>query len=204
MRFDRFEILTRRLAAARSRRDVIRALAALVAASFSVLPRGEAWAESACPRGCADGEVCLAAACVRPCETHRDCRSKKHDDPCVINACVEGFCAAAIAECLPGYECCRGECCPKSCEQDDECAVLDPCRWGHCGAEGQCIFTEVDPCVICASDADCQQTSPGTICCDGACHRPCPEGTTMGKGCECHASASANLDGLVVRDDASG
>ena len=51
-----------------------------------------------------------------------------------------------------------------------------------------CEFTELDPCVMCASDDECLGSGPDTICCDGACRRPCPDGTLMGKGCECHAT----------------
>jgi hypothetical protein len=202
MRFERFDSLTRRLGGARDRRDLIRVLISSVAV-LSAFSWRDGQAHAACPRGCEEGQVCLSGACVRTCEFDRHCRSNKHD-PCIIDTCVNGVCMQAIAECLPGYECCRGECCPKSCVADDECAVLDPCRWGQCGAEGQCVFTQIDPCVLCASDVECQATNPGTICCDGACQRPCPDGTTLSKGCECHADASATRDGLVVRDDASG
>lgn len=202
MRFERFDALASRLGEIKNRRDLLRGFIAGIA-----LMTAQSWraagANGACPRGCDEGQVCLSGACVQPCEFDRDCRSKKHD-PCILDTCVNGVCTQAIADCLPGYECCRGECCPKSCASDDECAVFDPCRWGTCGVEGQCVFTEIDPCVLCVGDADCQASNPGTICCGGACQRPCPDGTTLSKGCECHANASATRDGLVVRDDASG
>jgi hypothetical protein len=202
MRFDRFDSLTRQIAAIRNRRDFMRAAVAAGVALGAVPGRG-VHGQERCGRGCAEGHFCLDGTCVRACEFDRHCRSNKHD-PCIIDRCDQGVCVQAIAACLPGYECCRGECCPKSCASDDECAVLDPCRWGQCSPEGVCVFTITDPCVLCASDAECNATAPDAICCDGACHRPCPEGTTMGKGCECSASASATLDGIVVRDDASG
>lgn len=200
---DRFDALTRTLATRQQRRTMLRATLA-AAAGFLLARFGQsADAQGKCAEGCAEGETCANGACVRPCANHRDCRSK-HDDPCISNTCVDGTCVSAIVDCLPGYECCEGSCCAKRCDIDEECAVLDPCRWGSCGLEGVCVFTELDPCVICASDEECAATSPGMICCEGACQRPCPAGTVMGKGCECRASGSATLNGLVVRDDASG
>jgi hypothetical protein len=160
-------------------------------------------AQASCPDPCLQDQVCLDGRCVWPCENHRDCRSK-HDDPCILNECLDGVCIEAIVDCLPGYECCDGACCPTGCEFDVDCAVLDPCRWGRCGENGQCEFTMVDPCLICASDLDCAGEALNTVCCGGACQRPCPEGTVMGKGCECRADGSAALNGPVVRDDASG
>ena len=159
-------------------------------------------AQEMCPDGCPEGQSCLNGACVVTCANDRDCRSK-HDDPCMLNQCVDGVCVQAIVDCMPGYECCEGSCCPIGCTVDADCAVLDPCRWGRCGESGQCEFTDVDPCITCASDAECVD-GVNTICCGGACQRPCPEGTVMGKGCECRADGSATLNGPVVRDDASG
>jgi hypothetical protein len=200
-----FDTLTRLMARAGARRELMRSL--MVAAGYfvDVIHRQPAGAQTACPQGCADGELCLYGACARPCATDRDCRSKKKDDPCLLNSCVEGMCVEAIVDCLPGYECCeRGQCCAKECASDADCAVVDPCRWGTCGADGLCFFTALDPCPICASDDDCAGNGLNTICCGGACQRPCPEGTAIGKGCECRGDGSASLDGLVVLDDASG
>jgi hypothetical protein len=202
MDLERFDALLRRLALARDRRGVLRA--ALVAGAMVLIAGGrQAAGQDACGC-CSDGEVCRDGACVRLCAIDRDCRSKNHDDPCMLNTCVDGLCLQAIADCLPGYECCRGACCPQPCVSDSDCAVADPCRWGTCGIAGVCEFIAVDSCVPCASSLDCAGNEPNTICCDGVCRRPCPEGTIMGKGCECHADASGTKNGLVVRDDASG
>jgi hypothetical protein len=198
-----FDLIARRFASAATRRALFGA--ALMAAAAQALDglRRRSVGQAVCPDGCAEGQVCTDRGCVTPCANNRDCRSK-HDDPCVSNTCVDGFCTTAIIECLPGSHCCKGECCPTSCELDDECAVFDPCLWGRCGVDGRCEFTEIDPCVICASDDECLGSGQDTVCCDGACRRPCPTGTVMGKGCECHAYGSATLDGVVVHDDASG
>ena len=199
----RFDVFTKQLAALGHRRALLKgALAAIAVAARSGTPNGVAGQE-ACPGGCAENQLCTESGCVTPCANHRDCRNK-HDDPCVSNTCVDGFCATAIIECLPGSECYKGECFATSCEVDTDCTVFDPCLWGRCGADGHCEFTELDPCVICASDDDCLGSGPNTICCDSACRRPCPVGTLMGKGCECQANGSASLDGVIVRDDASG
>ena len=197
-----FDLLARRLGNARDRRSLLGSAASIAVFALGGVLRPLA-AQTPCPEGCAEGEVCADGVCVTPCENHRDCRSK-HDDPCVSNTCVNGVCTSAIIQCLPGHECCEGECCPKSCDLDLECAVFDPCWWGKCGENGRCEFTEIDPCHVCSADEDCLDSGLNTVCCDGACRRPCPEGMVMGKGCECQAIGSPSLDGVVVVDDASG
>ena len=202
MHVHHFDFLARRLATAPNRRRFLTAAASIAVFALSGLRRNAAGQEG-CEGGCAEGEVCTGGLCITPCENHRDCRSK-HDDPCVSNICLRGVCTSAIIECLPGHECCDGECCPKSCDFDVDCAVLDPCLWGRCGVDGRCEFTVIDPCHVCASDIECTNSGQNTVCCDGACRRPCPVGTVMGKGCECQAPGLAALDDVVVVDDASG
>ncbi len=202
MKLHRFDLMTRRLATSRDRRSVLRTAASIAVFALAGLHR-TAMGQGGCAESCAEGEVCSGGVCRTPCENHRDCRSK-HDDPCVSNTCLQGFCVSTIVECLPGHECCEGECCPTSCDFDDDCTVFDPCWWGRCGVSGQCEFTEIDPCHVCTTDLDCTNSGQNTICCDGACRRPCPTGMLMGKGCECQAIGSPTLDGVVVIDDASG
>lgn len=191
-----------RLALVLSRGVTRRAVSAAVASFVTTLGIRRTAALDACG-GCYEGEACIDGACWKTCETNRDCRSKQNDDPCVNNSCVDGICVMAFADCQPGYECCFGECCNKHCETDDECAVFDPCRTGAC-IDGICQFTVVDPCNPCVSDTDCLASGMNTQCCAGMCRRPCPEGLTMGKGCECQVNADGTNNGLVVRDDASG
>ncbi len=198
-----FDAFTRQLAGLGHRRAVLKgALATIAVAARGGLPN-RVVGQASCPGGCAEDAVCTNSGCVIPCANHRDCRSK-HDDPCVSNTCVDGFCTSAIIECLPGSQCYKGECYATSCEDDTDCTVFDPCLWGRCGIDGRCEFTELDPCVTCVSDEECLSSGPNTVCCDRACRRPCPDGTVMGKGCECHAFGSVSLDGIVVHDDASG
>ncbi len=203
MNQQQFDRLARRFATAADRRVLIRAMMATIAVN-AVGGLGRVVAgQEACPGGCAEDEICTDRGCVTPCRKNPDCRNK-FVDPCVSTGCEDGVCVSAIIECLPGSVCCKGECCASSCELDADCAVFDPCRWGRCGVDGQCEFIQLDPCVICASDDECLGSGQDTVCCDGACRRPCPAGTVMGKGCECHATGSVNLDGVVVHDDASG
>lgn len=198
--FDRF---ARRFATVTDRRALFRATVATIA--FHVLGGLGlvVVAQETCPGGCANDEICTDRGCKTPCTRHPDCRNK-HVDPCVSTRCIDGVCVSAIIECLPGSVCCKGECCATSCELDADCAVFDPCLWGRCGGDGRCEFTQLDPCVICAGDDECMGREQNTVCCDGACRRPCPMGTLMGKGCECQATGSVSLDGIVVHDDASG
>lgn len=199
----RFDELTQALARRQTRRGVF-ACVAFLFALFGARASVSAAVQDDCPGGCPAGEVCRIGACWTACETHRDCRSK-HDDPCILNTCEDGICRSAMAGCLPGYECCKGECCPKSCKDHAECAVFDPCRRGECAPDGFCSFVIYEPCEPCQSDAECA-TGHGlnTTCCAGMCKRPCPVGTVMGKGCECEAHSPGTQNGLVVRDDASG
>jgi hypothetical protein len=199
----RFDVLTKQLATLGHRRAFFKgALATIAVATWRGLPDGVAGQE-ACLGGCSENQLCTDRGCVSPCANHRDCRNK-HDDPCLSNTCVDGFCTTAIIECLPGSECYKGECFATSCELDTDCTVFDPCLWGRCGVDGHCEFTELDPCVVCASDDDCLASGQDMVCCDSACRRPCPVGTLMGKGCECSVHGSASLDGVIVLDDASG
>ena len=197
----RFDRLARRLASARDRRSILGVALSAVAIAVGGA-RGTA-GQAACRGGCPAEHVCVNGGCVRPCEKKGDCRSKQ-DDPCIYSDCVDGSCVSAIIDCMPGYECCKGKCCEKGCTTDFDCTVLESCVWGRCGPEGRCVFTELDPCPECSSDEECRQDGQDAICCDGMCQRPCPEGTVLGKACECQAIGSPNLDGLIVHDDASG
>ena len=200
----RFDDAVRRLTLQQNRRNVLRfSLSALASAAYT-RSGGAARAQEACSEGCPPDQTCIAGGCYTPCENHRDCRSKKKDDPCIDNSCVDGFCVQAIIDCAPGFVCCDEGCCPQGCVSDADCGVVDPCVMSRCGSEGICEFTDVNPCVTCASDVDCAGQEQNTVCCEGACQRPCPDGTIMGKGCECGANESGVGEGVVVRDDASG
>ena len=202
MNSNRFDSVARQCAALGHRRTLLKAVLALIA--LTVGRRVPAAAgQVACPGGSAENQLCNDSGCVTPCASRRDCRSK-HDDPCVRNTCVEGYCSSIIIECLPGSQCYRGECYATSCVEDADCTVFDPCRWGSCGVGGRCEFTEIDPCAVCASHDDCAGNGPDTICCGSTCRGPCPAGTAMGKGCECQTTGVVSLDGVLVLDDASG
>ncbi len=196
----RFDELTRRLATLLDRRRLLGATSAAIAAFGR--ERG-AYAQDECRERCPSGSRCVGGECVAGCDNDRNCRSK-HDDPCVLHACVDGSCVAAVIDCLPGHECCGGSCCPSGCVSDADCVLFGPCQWGRCGADGQCEFLDIDPCTVCLLGQDCAGEASNTVCCGGMCRRGCPEGTFMGKGCECGTDGSATLEGIVVRDDASG
>lgn len=201
MDHQKFDDLVRAFGRGWRRRTVLRGLAALVLGGTGER-RQFAAAQEACAYACEEDEVCRGGVCIQTCEFDRHCRSKK-DDPCILKMCIEGFCTEAIVDCQPGFECCDGACCEKSCIADDECAIFDPCRFGRC-QEGVCAFFGIDPCITCLADVDCTPTAPTVICCAGVCRLPCPPGTTMSKGCECLANESGIQNGLIVQEDASG
>ena len=200
MDHQRFDDLTRLLSRHRGRRAFVASLTPVVLAAL--VPRATRAMQLECPEGCDDDELCQGGICRRICEADRQCRSKK-DDPCILKLCIDGFCEEAIVDCQPGYECCDGACCSKSCTDDAECAVFDPCLVGAC-TEGICVFSALDPCLTCASDEECVNAGQNIVCCEGVCRAPCPEGTILGKGCECRADSSAIIHGIVARDDAGG
>ena len=200
---DRFDVFAKKLATVGHRRALLKgALATTAFTAWGGLAKVVVGQE-ACPASCAENQLCTDRGCVTPCANHRDCRDK-HDDPCVSNTCVDGFCTTAIIEWLPCSECFRGKCYATTCQLDSDCTMFDPCRWGRCGGDGRCEFTELDPCVLCASEDDCLGSGQNSVCCGSACRRPCPEGTLVGKECECHVNGSASLDGVVVHEDARG
>jgi hypothetical protein len=197
----RFDDLSRQLGSVRNRRRMLSVLGgAVVSGIWSHAARS---AQDECATRCESGSYCSDGECVPGCSNHRDCRSK-HDDPCLLHECLGGVCVSAIVDCLPGYECCEGACCPAGCSDDSQCVVFEPCWRGQCGTAGQCEFIELDPCVVCEWDDECLASAPNTVCCGGACRRPCPEGTVMGKGCECGTIGLTSMDDVLVRDDASG
>lgn len=201
MDHQRFDDLARLISGRRGRRGFLRGLATALLAATWIRDTSRA-AQTDCPERCDDDEVCHGGICRKLCEVDRHCRSKK-TDPCMLDLCIDGFCEQAIVDCQPGYECCDGACCSKPCADDAECAVFDPCLIGTC-SEGLCVFSALDPCLTCESDDDCTNAGHNVICCEGVCRAPCPDGTVMGKGCECQADSSAVIHGIVVRDDASG
>ena len=118
---ERIDSIARAMAGLQDRRSLMRG-AVLVIAAVLPMQRRRVLAQDDCGGQCPQGQQCQRGICITPCANDRDCRSKK-DDPCILNTCINGICIQAIADCLAGYECCRGECCPKRCGVDAECAV---------------------------------------------------------------------------------
>lgn len=145
MEHQRFEDLTRGLAAARSRRDVVKTLfGALLAGGAVAAQRGGVVAQD-------------------PCTT---------DDDCDTGICCAGFCRDIEcciddddpnARCPEGTSCFEGVCDPVTepgaCASDDECGDDEICCAGFCRAIECCIDDE-DP------NARCPE---GTSCFEGVC-----------------------------------
>src|SRR5215216_2597055 len=134
---DRFEVFAKQLATVGQRRPHVNGDPPPTAFTPWGRPAKVVVGQEACPASCAENPLCTDRGCVTSCANHRDCRDK-HDDPCVSNTCVDGFCTTAIIECLPGSECYKGECYATSCELDTDCTLFDLCRWGRCGVDGHC------------------------------------------------------------------
>jgi hypothetical protein len=196
MESQRFEELTRGLAAARSRRDVVKTFfGALLAGGAVAAQRGPALAQD-------------------PCTT---------DDDCETGICCAGFCrdiecciddADPNARCPEGTSCFEGLCDPieepGACATDEECAEGEICCAGFCRAI-ECCIDEDDPNARCPEGTSCfegicdpidgpppcstdDECGAGEICCVGGClaieccpddadpNARCPEGTTCFEG----------------------
>lgn len=200
----RFDRLTRLLAAGADRRRVLRVLlgtgAGLLTARVGV-------AQEAPPN---------AAVCVKD----DDCVAPD-SDPCTGVLCADGVCSPFIASCAPGFACCgNGQCCATTvCQGDADCpSGGDPCTRVRC-QDGACLDSRVlcpagstccgsgECCPLpCLTDVDCAVTGgdPCTgarclegscvsftvdcgqdACCGGVCLEPCPTGQTYDEGCRC-------------------
>jgi hypothetical protein len=192
----RFDELTRGLATARSRRDVVKSLIGGLFAGGAVVAaqRSGALAQGACAvdTDCGEGQIC----CTEVCQTAECCL--EDPDPNARcpegTSCFEGTCDP-IGEpivCTADTDCGEGEiCCAEAC-RPIQCCIDDPdpnarCPEGTTCNEGQCVPVETP----CSDDTGC---ADGEICCANVC-RPiqccideadpnarCPEGTTCNEG----------------------
>jgi hypothetical protein len=201
-RFDRF---ARRMAGGLGRRGLLRGIAAgatAIVLGGAGLRRGQA--QTTCVEPCRRNQVCVNGACVRACQSDREC--KDDTDACIGGRCEDGMCIQYIVDCAPGHLCCgNGKCCPVSCLTDIDCFTALPCSIGRCGAEGVCEFSQREPCVTCGADADCAASGAGSVCCNGTCVAPCPPDFVLGKGCECKAlGTTGSATGTIVVNNAEG
>lgn len=194
----RFEELARRVATARSRRDVVKALiGGLIAGGGAVTAhRGGALAQTPCENddACAEGEICCAGACrvLECCIDDPDPNARCPEG----TSCFEGQCdpitepgaCASDDECPDGEICCAGFC------RAIECCIDDPDPNARCPEGTSCFEGVCDPIVepgACSGDDECPE---GEICCAGACraiecciddedpNARCPEGTSCFEG----------------------
>lgn len=190
----RFEELTRGMATARSRRDVVKALVGALFAGGAVASReAGALAQTPCAddSACAEGEICCAGFChaIECCTDDPDPNARCPEG----TSCFEGYCdpigaetgsCSSDADCPEGEICCAAFCRPIACCIDDR----DPntrCPVGTACFEGVCDPIEGPP--TCTSDDECGE---GEICCAGGClaiecciddadpNARCPEGTS--------------------------
>jgi hypothetical protein len=165
-----FDNLTRRVAAARSRRDLLRGLAtATVAGSLALHGLTEAKAKrrrrkrknkrrrggSNCSPACGGGMLCVSGDCVTgqgTCETGDDscdefvyCTGRQSDDHCQCQLSIEGETRCVHSTGLEGSAC------------------------GDCASNAECTrdFPDI-PGVICVRGACCSLVT------GGFCARPCP------------------------------
>ena len=171
---ERFDTLTRTLAAGLSRRGVLRTLSAVAAGGVAAVVGGGNVAEGKCKKKnrcgkgkhrtcCKNGKICIKGECVTACEP--DCANKCGG---VSDGCT-GTCDNACA-CEPD---CANKCggvsdgCDGTC--DNACCVPD-CK-GFCdGRNDGCGGT----CDACSYPCGCQTSAGGVkFCSNGGYCRPC-------------------------------
>lgn len=192
----RFEELTRRLATARSRREVVKGLIGSLIAGGGVVAaqRGGALAQTACTDddGCAEGEICCAGFCaaIECCIDDDDPNARCPEG----TSCFEGTCDPIETPCGSDDECAEGEiCCAGACRAI-ECCIDEEDPNARCPEGTSCFEGVCDPIPepgACASDDECAE---GEICCAEACraieccideedpNARCPEGTSCFEG----------------------
>lgn len=143
----RFDAIARASAGANNRRELLRAIAALVCGGVGFELRGKP-TRAQSPAACVQNSDCFGGAA----------------DPCTGASCDGGLCTYFIVSCIPGFVCCgNGACCPAAaqCQSDLDCAEAtdDPCAGATC-ENGVCV-----PFILtCAA---------GFVCCKGTCAVSC-------------------------------
>lgn len=200
MEVNRFDELARLIGRARSRRQVLRAVAGGFAGAValdgarSTIASGDGSTSTCAELGtvcsstssCCEG-VCSGNRCVL-CAVDTDCPGA---DVCVDNECVPAACDGESG-CGPNQVCCDGTCALGDCCSDADCpgatVCLDSgngiptCEVVLCAAEDDCDLGAVccggvcQQTACCDTDVDC---AAGALCCDGACI-PCPDGGVCG------------------------
>jgi len=99
--------------------------------------------------GCEAGLTCVGTECKKACAADADCAAGQK--------CVEGFCAACVADCTG-----------KTCDADNGCGTLCGCEAGL-----TCVGTECKK--ACEADADC---AAGQKCVEGFCAAGCTPACT--------------------------
>ena len=178
----RFDMLTRRLAGATTRRSLLRVAAATVVTGGAMASVAEADAQrrGTCrplTTGCLVNAQCCSMLCDRRSSTPRRQRNRcvcpEGTIVCGNQSCVEPGTMAHCEGCTPCDEtradiCLSGVC---MCDESPACAVGDTC----CGAEG-CHDLQTD-------NNNC-----------GECGNACPTGTTCDGGvCACETVAPADI-----------
>ncbi len=197
MEHQRFEELTRGLATARSRREVVKAFFGAVLAGGAIAAgRGGALAQDCTTdNDCEAGQTCLEGSCAPdgppPCDTDGDCTGT--GEICCAGGCLAIECCIddqdPNARCGENETCFEGQCDPidgpPACESDDECAEGEICCAGGCLAI-ECCIDDADPNARCPEGTSCFEgvcdpiTEPGAcasdeecgddeICCAGFC-----------------------------------
>lgn len=195
MEHQRFEDLTRGLAAARSRRDVVKTLfGALLAGGAVAAQRGGVVAQDPCTTDddCDTG-ICCAGFCrdIECCIDDDDPNARCPEG----TSCFEGVCDPIDepGACSTDADCDTGICCAGFC-RDIECCIDDDDPNARCPEGTSCFEGVCDPVTepgACASDDECGDDE---ICCAGFCraiecciddedpNARCPEGTSCFEG----------------------
>ena len=193
----RFDELTRKLAATVSRRGMLRTLAGGVAAAGMALSRrGSSAAPNACAVGCAGLPGPQKAACKQACnkcggDFDRVCSEFGPFGPINFVCCPEGtVCDQFTGECVEVTLCPTGEPAENcaagietNCGEGDVCALVDDADAEDC----QCV-ERICTGVVCTTDADCTESGGVCVTIPGC----CPETTFCGVPCGSAAGVASD------------
>jgi hypothetical protein len=155
---ERFDAMTRLVAARLSRRGALRALAGGLVGSVAALVGGDAGAE----RCLGDGEVCPTTRRLA----------------CCSGSCCQGACCPTGTDCTDGTCCpslqaCGETCCPPENVGCTQNVLPDGTTFVGCLCAGGAVWDRAQNACVCATTCEIDEQCCSGHCCNGIC---CPNG----------------------------